>query len=547
MKNMMVLVLMGTALGRAAAGGTDRIGRIDTVGGTVYDYWYNRHVPRGVWYDSTYGAHAIWPYSLESGGSYPDLNVRYNFYDISTQPPEWVFIEPGNYLLDGVNVFSRRVRFGNLDVDPGNGWVLFSGTAQTGPVVARSRSGVFEECDAPAGYLWPLISVGHSGKTHAGMMLSPGGTDLYYSGMDTWNAWSVPYHIPPPMPDPGFPSFEIAASKRSANVAMVWLAGDSPRQIYWRRSTDDGVTWLAPDTLSLPPAFTPGSDTLVSGVDIFPWYDPDEEEEDVLHLAAVVCPVVGDTGLIMPAEVWHWGESLGWSRVARAGCDPEHLMGNTGGAPLAGRPSLGSDGISHGLICVWEQFDSSNVEPQTGELRADLWGCRADSGGRRWGTAVRLTDPGTSSKRFPCVANRPRRDTCLVLYLEDQVAGYAVQGVGVFTNNPVILQWVPLAQIPPPVSGGVTETASLPASLSLTPNPCSRAATLRYSLPRPGNVKLALYDVSGRLVTTLVNGYHPAGLHTCALLPTRSSLVQGVYVLQLKTAGIAVSRKVIVE
>ena len=45
------------------------------------------------------------------------------------------------------------------------------------------------------------------------------------------------------------------------------------------------------------------------------------------------------------------------------------------------------------------------------------------------------------------------------------------------------------------------------------PNPCSAQTTLTFALDRPRAVELALYDVLGRRVTTLVRGILPAGAH----------------------------------
>jgi FlgD Ig-like domain len=55
-----------------------------------------------------------------------------------------------------------------------------------------------------------------------------------------------------------------------------------------------------------------------------------------------------------------------------------------------------------------------------------------------------------------------------------------------------------------------------PAVLALAPpmpNPSSRGTTIGYSLPERAPVTLAIYDVSGRVVRTLVRGEVPAGQH----------------------------------
>jgi hypothetical protein len=43
------------------------------------------------------------------------------------------------------------------------------------------------------------------------------------------------------------------------------------------------------------------------------------------------------------------------------------------------------------------------------------------------------------------------------------------------------------------------------------PNPCNPGTLIRYHVPAPGRVRLDLYDLSGRLVRSLVHGSRPAG------------------------------------
>lgn len=47
----------------------------------------------------------------------------------------------------------------------------------------------------------------------------------------------------------------------------------------------------------------------------------------------------------------------------------------------------------------------------------------------------------------------------------------------------------------------------------VAPNPMRGAATLRYALPRTSDVRLDIFDASGRRVRTLVQGDRPAGHH----------------------------------
>ncbi len=72
------------------------------------------------------------------------------------------------------------------------------------------------------------------------------------------------------------------------------------------------------------------------------------------------------------------------------------------------------------------------------------------------------------------------------------------------------------------------------AALNASPNPFNPATTLSYTLPEPAHVMLNVYDASGRLVSTLVNGWREAGVHEITFDGSR--LASGIYFYTL-TAG----------
>ncbi|TKJ41213.1 hypothetical protein CEE37_05990 [candidate division LCP-89 bacterium B3_LCP] len=66
------------------------------------------------------------------------------------------------------------------------------------------------------------------------------------------------------------------------------------------------------------------------------------------------------------------------------------------------------------------------------------------------------------------------------------------------------------------------------------PNPFNPATALSYQLPVASLVNLSIYDISGRLVTELVNGWRDAGLHEVTF--DGSGLVSGIYVYRLEAS-----------
>ncbi len=75
------------------------------------------------------------------------------------------------------------------------------------------------------------------------------------------------------------------------------------------------------------------------------------------------------------------------------------------------------------------------------------------------------------------------------------------------------------------------------------PNPFNPATTLRFSLPEAGHVTLAVYDASGRLVTTLVEGMREAGNHEVTF--DAANLSSGVYLYRMQAGEFAASGKMV--
>jgi len=93
---------------------------------------------------------------------------------------------------------------------------------------------------------------------------------------------------------------------------------------------------------------------------------------------------------------------------------------------------------------------------------------------------------------------------------------------------------------------GVEASDNQPEKFSLsqnTPNPFNPATTIRYALPEMSDVRLYVYDLSGREVAQLQDGVQTAGTHTVVFDGTRLS--SGVYFCRLETAAGVWTRKML--
>jgi uncharacterized delta-60 repeat protein len=96
---------------------------------------------------------------------------------------------------------------------------------------------------------------------------------------------------------------------------------------------------------------------------------------------------------------------------------------------------------------------------------------------------------------------------------------------------------------------GVAERLSRPSAsvchlLYNRPNPVSNSTLISYSLPSATNVTLSIYDITGRLVETLVNGTQQPGIHQVRWI--RKENPSGVYFYRLKAGEFVQTRKMVV-
>jgi len=82
--------------------------------------------------------------------------------------------------------------------------------------------------------------------------------------------------------------------------------------------------------------------------------------------------------------------------------------------------------------------------------------------------------------------------------------------------------------------------------LSAYPNPFTTSVTISYELSEPGDVALAVFDVLGRRVTSLVEKHQNPGRHAISWSGTMDGvrLADGLYILQLEAGKVTQTRSV---
>jgi hypothetical protein len=135
-------------------------------------------------------------------------------------------------------------------------------------------------------------------------------------------------------------------------------------------------------------------------------------------------------------------------------------------------------------------------------------------------------------------------DACYTEFTADQTdrmqAVTTAYKPSLFGASPIASGASPEAQLAAPVARGAAGGLGFAGAW---PNPFSKQTTLRFTLARGGAVSLALYDVAGQRVATLVNGTLPAGDQSVTL--RAGALAPGTYFATLRSAEGVVTRTVV--
>ena len=81
-------------------------------------------------------------------------------------------------------------------------------------------------------------------------------------------------------------------------------------------------------------------------------------------------------------------------------------------------------------------------------------------------------------------------------------------------------------------------------NLKITPNPVSSSALISFSISRPGKASMKLYDLNGKLVSTIAEGSMNEGIHQFRW--RTNNVPSGIYFLKVQTAGSIQTKRLIV-
>ena len=68
------------------------------------------------------------------------------------------------------------------------------------------------------------------------------------------------------------------------------------------------------------------------------------------------------------------------------------------------------------------------------------------------------------------------------------------------------------------------------------PNPFNPSTTIEYEVPLGGmNINISIYDIRGRLVAELVDGFHASSIEPYKIIWNANNMSSGIYFVRLKS------------
>jgi hypothetical protein len=308
-----------------------------------------------------------------------------------------------------------------------------------------------------------------------------------YNGGRTWSPEISLY------PECVYP--DMATSDGKVFVAYTQMES-GVIEIYLRRSLDGGQSWQAPQPVSANPhehsqdpqlAVQPGGLLAVS------WFD--YENSPMTWTGYIQCRVSGNYGQSFnPIQVVSSTYYCSFNDVAL--CD--------------------------------NQVHVAYTDERWGLDHSGIYYRQSPDGGANWLAEQALCADSLHSQE-PSIVGLP--DRAYVVWEKNQPAsGYDLFFIA-GSENPSM----PLASC--------SETDREWGNLLPYPNPANPSTVICFKLQVPSFVNMAVYDVSGRLVTILVDGWREAGTHEVTF--DGSGLASGIYMYRIQAGGWTAAGKMV--
>jgi hypothetical protein len=313
-----------------------------------------------------------------------------------------------------------------------------------------------------------------------------GNAEIYYkSSTDVGISWGSDTRLTNNSWDSWYPSVSVSGT----NVHVVWWDDNDSSEIYYKRSTDAGVSWSTVKNLTNNVSYSSYPSIAVSGSRVnVVWQDDYNSIFEIYYKGST------DAG-------------VSWSADAQL----------TNDTAFSYYPSMAVSGPA--IHIVWEDYRNGNAE---------IYYKRSTDAGLSWSPDMRLTNNSAFSW-FPFVA--VSGSVAQVLWCDDRDGNFEIYSKRDPTGNPIGIS---------NISSGIPEKFELRQNY---PNPFNPSTKITFSIPGADNVKLTVFDLLGREVSTLVSEQLRPGNYEIDWDGSRYS--SGVYYYKLSDGDFVETRKMI--
>ncbi len=322
------------------------------------------------------------------------------------------------------------------------------------------------------------------------------------------------------------------------------LTGD----VRYTYSTDNGATWAPAITIWDAPTYLDGVYGCLRGVTLTYVGTTPKVAFELLGITA--------TGYYpsLKAGIGFWAPDVNGGNAVQTPFDSLWSSNGNGGATdvmaSISRPSISRS--INGQLLMMAFLVSRPDTDAIGSHFYDVYMTTSSNGGSNWKFPPRRVTNVSGPLRDNRFANlSPTNDItggsyyANLVYQQDSIPGSVTQTPPAAES--LAKQRFMRVRFDPSAIGINTISTEIPAKFNLEqnyPNPFNPVTKIRFSVPKSANITLEVYDVTGRLVSTLVkNEAVTAGLKEVEF--NAVNLPSGVYFYSLKTADYTETKKMV--
>jgi hypothetical protein len=357
------------------------------------------------------------------------------------------------------------------------------------------------------------------------------------------------------MRKPSFSADDQAMDAFGDNIAIAVCEFGGDTHLW--TSAANGTTWAYQNVTNYPQTMPAGTEGLRGAGTV-----------EVLYDGAGSLHLFWENYLAQPAAVGegfdlyesiedpilHWSAATGISPAVRfsqiPGAEGDSLVFAAGSSldqinadgALLKQPQAGADAEGN-LYLLFAAFRPNDLDAENAHF-TDLYAVGSKDGGKTWGTPMNVTNSPQSEDLWASMADHVGDSLRFVYQSDGNTGNYFIGGGAAPTT--FLYHAHDKSNIPLDAAAVISRTDQVPTSFELRqnyPNPFNPSTAIEFSLPTSAKVTLAVYDLNGRKVETLVEGRLAVGTHIFTW--SAQNVPSGVYIYRLEAGRFSRNRKMV--